>query len=488
MPDSTEYGWVFTDSDTKDNLYNDNRDYYGNRTWEKLYNQATIDAQSASDAAQLDYQSSLAEAYTTAMQNKSALYQTSLYGEAKEAQLANIDSAMEAAFTTYKNNLYSQEQAISQKYQQNLAAIDEALAKQAENYNALADSAYEYLQFLYDEYDMSGDDENNIFLNNDLWSRYTVKDDDEVTRLKTWQELASPGAKDANGEYIGLFDERGNLTIKGSEFFDQMFNEVSVKGVGGEDYKYGKGYWEWLNETNPDLKTWAQSANPYDYTTAGTNIGSLKQDVGLLSTDETYRFMERFGSFTAEEAKAMYADFESELNTLIDRANSEDGKNKGREITQSVLALSGKLQQYCDKLGIPLSNDDWQLINKELQQYVNGTKTMGEMAGSWFGTVESNVMLYAGGAGGAGAIAGAALGPGGSLALGGVMAVAGAIVGLLGGIVSASINTDNSRKANQQAAKDATARLNETLVYLTNYAAEQHGKTSLNYKAQRGVK
>ena len=488
MPDSTEYGWVFTDSDTKDNLYNDNRDYYGNRTWEKLYNQAAIDAQSASDAAQLNYQSSLAEAYTAAMQNKSALYQTSLYGEAKEAQLANIDSAMEAAFATYQNNLYSQEQAINEKYQQNLAAIDEALTKQAENYNALASSAYEYLQFLYDEYDMSGDDENNIFVNNDLWSRYTTTDADDTARLKTWQELVNAGAKDENGEYIGFFDEHGNLTVKGSEFFDQMFNEISVKGVGGEDYKYGKGYWEWLNETNPELKAWAQSANPYDYTTAGTNIGSLKQDVGLLSTDETYRFMERFGGFTAEEAKAMYAGFESELNTLIDRANSEDGKNKGREITQSVLALSGKLQKYCDDLGIALTDDDWSLINGELTAYINRTTTAGEMTGDWFKNVGSNVTLYAGGAGIAGAAAGTVLGPGGSAALGGIMAVAGAIVGFLGGIVSASINTDNSRKANQQAAKDATARLNETLVYLTNYAAEQQGKTSLNYKAQMGVK
>lgn len=479
MPDSTEYGWVFTNSDTKDNLYNDNRDYYGNRTWEKLYNQATVDAQAGLDAAQVSYQDSLAEAYVAAMQNKSAIEQTSLYGEAKDAQLMNIDSAMESAYATYQNNLYAQEQAISQKYQQNLTAIDEALTTQAENYNALAGSAYEYLQFLYDEYDMSGDDENNIFANNDLWSRYTVTDEDGVRRLKSWQELVNAGAKDANGEYIGLFDEQGNLTIKGSEFFDQMFNEVSVKGI-GEEYKYGKGYWEWLNETNPELKAWAQSANPYDYTAAGTNIGSLKQDVGLLSTDETYRFMERFGGFTAEEAKAMYADFEAELNTLIDRANGEDGKNKGREITQSVVALSSKLQQYCDRLGIPLSNDDWSLINKELQQYVSGTKTMGEMAGSWFGTT---ALTTASGAG-IGAEVGSVIPVVGT----GIGAAAGAIIGLLGGVIWASINTDNERKANQKAAQEATARLNETLVYLTNYAAQQQGTSSFDYKAQRGVK
>lgn len=469
MPDSTEYGWVFTDSDTQDNLYNDNRDYYGNRTWEKLYNQAIVDAQASSDAAQISYQNDLVEAYVAAMQNKSAVEQTSLYGEAKDAQLMSIDAAMESAYATYQNNLYSREQAIAEKYQQNLTAIDEALGTQVENYNALAGSAYEYLQFLFDEYDMSGDDENNIFLNNDLWSRYTTTDEDGTIRLKSWQELVNAGAKDANGEYIGLFDEQGNLTIKGSEFFDQMFNEISVKGI-GEEYKYGEGYWEWLNETNPDLKTWAQSANPYDYTTAGTNIGSLKQDVGLLSTDETYNFMERFGGFTAEEAKSMYADFETELNTLIERANGEAGKNKSREITQSVVALSSKMQEYCDRLGISLSNDDWQLINKELQQYVSGTKTIGEMTASWFGTAGFTTL--------AGTAIGAKAGH----------PIVGAIVGLLGGVIWASINTDNTRKANQQAAQEATARLNETLVYLTNYAAEQQGTTSFNYKAQRGVK
>lgn len=488
MPDSTEYGWVFTNSDTKDNLYTSDRDYYSNKTWEGLYNQAAINAQATTDVAKVNYQDSLLEAYTSAMQNKSALEQTSLFGEAKEAQLANIDAAMESAFATYQNNLYAQEQAINQKYQQNLTAIDEALTKQAENYNAFAGSTYEYLQFLFDEYEAAADDVNNIFINNDLWSRYTVTEIDEegnaTRRLKTWQELASPGAKNEEGEYTGLFDERGNLTVKGSEFFDLMLNEISSTGISSDEnakYKYGKGYWEWLNETNPELKEWATSANQYDYTIAGTNVGSFKQDVGLLSTDETYRFMERFGGLTAEEAKSMYADFEAELKTLTEAASGEKGKNNAREITQSVATLSDKLKEYCDDLGIPLTDDDWSLIKRELQEQIGSTKTMGEMAGKWFGTVGYTAFDAIA----IGSTTGAAIGGPVGVAVGGI---AGAIIGLIGGVVWASINTDTQRKANQAAALNATERLNQTLVYLTKYATEQQSKLSFEAKTQHGVK
>lgn len=479
MPDSTEYGWVFTDSDTKVNLYNSNRDYYGEKTFEKLYNQATVSAQASLDVAQKNYQNSLVEAYASAMGSKSALAQTNLYGEAKEAQIADINAAMQSAFNTYQNNLLAQEQTINEKYQQNISAIDTALTQQAENYNALAGSAYEYLQYLYDEYDMSGDDENNIFANDKLWSRYTTIDEDGARRLKTWQELVKGEGMTDAGEYTGLFDDKGNLTIKGSEFFDQMFNEVSVAGKGGK-YKYGQGYWEWLNETNPELKAWAQSSNPYDYNAAGTNIGSFKEDVGLLSTDETYRFMERFGGFTAEEAKSMYAEFESEISKLMSDASGEKGKNKGRDITKDTLSLSNKLQDYCDKLGIPLTNDDWQAINSELQRYIAGTKTMGQMAGDWFGTTFTTTATMTG--------TGAALGsvvPGVGTGAG---AVAGVIIGGLGGIITASIATDEQRKANQKNAKDATARLNEVLVYLTNYASEQQKSISSDYKSKYGIK
>ena len=85
----------------------------------------------------------------------------------------------------------------------------------------------------------------------------------EERRLKTQEEMAAE-----------LYDENGNLTLAGLDYFDQLENSLANEG----GYSWG----QYLLDTNEDLYNWSKTYNPYNYTFEGTNAGSFRTMVGHL--------------------------------------------------------------------------------------------------------------------------------------------------------------------------------------------------------------
>ena len=66
---------------------------------------------------------------------------------------------------------------------------------------------------------------------------------------------------------LNLKNDDGSLSGKGIEFFDQLFNARTE----GSDVR---GFGEWLNEQDEDLYNWAKGQDVFNYTYAGTNLGT----------------------------------------------------------------------------------------------------------------------------------------------------------------------------------------------------------------------
>ena len=301
-----KYGMIFDTSDIKSQLAEANRDYYGRKVWENLYGSIDYAKQRQLGKLQQDYSSAVNEAYASAHLANQNIAASNLGVGYKTAASEANDLALEEAYNTYRQKYLagvSEVESLSAKQTQN---VTNALSEQAKYESEFAEKPYEYLQYLFNKYS-EGDRANNIFYNEELWKRYTNEAKDEAgnltgeRELKSWEEIANYGAyEDVEGkkQWTGLFDESGNLTIKGADFFDQMINQLAYEGR-------GISFGNWLAENDEKLYEWSRSYNPYNYTEAGTNLGSFKTMVGLTSADEKYTFMERFGGLSKSDVNNM---------------------------------------------------------------------------------------------------------------------------------------------------------------------------------------
>lgn len=339
------YGYIQTASNVARQLKELNRDYQGRRTWDKLY--ANIDLQKREALSDLtyDYDTQIAKAYSTAFANKTAIANSALGSGYKQQAEKDIDLALQEAFASYKQNFNSAASAVETSANTAIANLDNALLQESQNYKNYQDSTYSYLQYLYDrafpgvDADYEADENLTNMFNTDLnWSKFIVKEkegtDEETSRLMTKQELLARNYElDEQGQ--------GTITKAGVDFYDQMLNGLSQEG---SNY----GFHAWLAETNPELYEWSQAGNPYDYNDAGTNMGTFKKMVGLESTDDQYKFIERFGGFTEEEITSQVQSFVSDIADVVNSGEHKDTKT----LLSSYSSALDNLVNYVDKLNL----------------------------------------------------------------------------------------------------------------------------------------
>lgn len=348
----SEYGSVFDTNDIKKYLLKYNRDYTGKKSWENLYNQVNLSTVRQLNSLSVDYSQAMSDAYATAYANKAAINSSNIGEGYKTAIDEELDIALDAAYDAYRNNYLSSVSDVENAANEATAQIDLVMEEEANNISSFAKKPYEYLQYLFDKFG-EGLEEDNIFYNDELWKRYTNEEFDEngevVNRtLKSWDEIVAKGAKDENGEWIGLYDADNRLTVKGADFFDQMLNYYDSTKPGA-----GLGFGSWLAENDPDLSKWSKEYNPYDYTEAGTHLGSFKTMFGLTSTDEQYSFFERFGGFTKKEVDTMYTDILAKAENLSSKLDDSNGKGKDiKAITEGYEGLVSDVKSIADDLGI----------------------------------------------------------------------------------------------------------------------------------------
>lgn len=501
----SEYGMIYDTSSIKQQLKEANRDYMGRKTWENLYAGIDIAEKQQISVLKQDYAKAMSDAYATAYNNKVAIGASNIGQGYKAEAIDDIDIALQEAYDTYRRNYLQGESEIQAASAEAAESVDKALTEQAEYTKKFADAPYEYLKYLFDKYN-EGKAEDNIFLTNDLWKRYTYEEKDEEGNLtgerllKPWEDIAAYGSYDEytdefgnlQKEWTGLYDDAGNLTIKGADFYDQMMNDLAQKG----GYSFG----EWLANYDEDLYNWSQSYNPYDYTADQRNVGSFRKMVGLTSTDQTYSFIERFGGISRKELDSMYSKFSdkaAELNQKVSNDNGRDSKG----ILEEYKGLSKDIADLTDKLGIKDSiEQEMGMSFDELGDYLyNLTENSLSNGDIWWQT-----LLGAVGAGGtAGAASAAALSAGAKLGAAGATtalygtAASASSVPVVGWIVAAVIaataatygavsTAENIKTQNKQFAEAGRNAYNTLVTNLIEYSQAQQRQKQIEWnKANR---
>lgn len=345
------YGYIQTASNVARQLKELNRDYYGRKTFGNLYSGIELEKQQALSDLSYDYDTQIAKAYTAAFQEKSQIANSALGSGFKTQAQVDIDAALQEAFSNYKRNYLNSAATIESSAAEATSQVDELLMQEAQNYVDYEASTYQYLQQLYDrafpgvDSDVEADANlAKMFTEDANWSKYIVKEKDaegiESSRLMTEQELRARNYDlDAQGQ--------GTLNKTGVDFYAQMLNQLSQEGG-----KYS--FHDWLAKENPELYDWSQSGDMYNYTEAGTKIGTFKKMMGLKSTDDEYKFIERFGGMTEQDVKDNVQSFTSDISNIVNSGKSGDTKNALEAYGKSLTNLT----DYVNKLTIPDSEKE----------------------------------------------------------------------------------------------------------------------------------
>ena len=471
-----KYGMIFDTSDIKSQLAQANRDYYGRKVWENLYGSIDYAKQKQLGKLQQDYSSAVNEAYASAYLANQNIAASNLGVGYKAAASEANDLALEEAYNTYRQKYLagvSEVESLSAKQTQN---VTNALDEQAKYISDFSKKPYEYLKYVFDKYS-EGEQANNIFYNEELWKRYTKEVKDEAgnptgeRELKSWDEIVNYGAYEKvadefgnlERQWTGLFDKSGHLTIKGVDFYDQMMNQLAYEGQ-------GTSFYSWLAENDEKLYEWAKAYNPYDYTTAGTNLGSFKTMVGLTSADEEYTFMERFGGLSKSDVDNMYSGFTNKLTELNKKISSSKGKDS-KQIASEFTSLTAEIGKLTKQLGITadieneigMSLDD---LGKYLANNASAAVSNGDI---WLQGLQTALTSI-----GSGAVIGAKAG-------GGKGAIIGAIVGAIAGSIAAPLEAQNTKKQNKELAKASRDAYDNLVTTLITYSQNKQREAQINY-------
>lgn len=499
-----QYGMVYDTATIKSQLAEANRDYYGRKTWENLYGSIDYARQNQIGQLEQDYSNAIADAYAAAYKSNSAVMSSNLGQGYKAAAIEETDLALEEAYNSYKQNYLSGVAKIEEASEKQTKTVTDDLEKQAKYVKDFANSPYKYLQYLFEQY-AEGDKSKNIFYNQELWKRYTNEVKDEQgnltgeRELKSWDDIVNYGKYEevtddkgiTKNQWTGLYDDKGNLTIKGADFFDQMINSNAYEG-------HGVSFEQWLSENNKELYDWSQTYNPYDWAPdvygQNKNIGSFKTMVGLTSTDEKYTFMERFGGLSKSEVDNMYSKFTSKLTELNSKIEKSSGSNS-KEITNSFIDLTAEIGNLTEQLGI---TDDIEseigMSLEDLGKYFAGNASNAVSNGDmWWNGILNTAALTVGGAAtgmsiasAIGAAGGTAVLPVAGTAVGGgigagVGAIIGAIAGLISGIGSSIYEAEQTKKENKVLAKKSKDAYDNLLTTLITYSQNKQRQAQIDY-------
>lgn len=471
-----QYGMIYDTSSIKSQLAEANRDYYGRKTWENLYSSIDYAKQKQLGQLEYDYSDAVAKAYASAYAANQNIASSNLGQGYKLAAQEETNVVLEEAYNTYRQNYLSGISQIESAAAKQTETVTDALTEQATKVRDYANAPYQYLQYLFKHYG-EGDKSKNIFYNEEMWKRYTneILDEEEnptgERELKSWEDIVNAGAHETitdefgnvKKQWTGLYDESGNLTIKGADFFDQMFNQLAEEGR-------GVSFGQWLSENNQDLFKWSQSYNPYNYTEAGTNVGSFNTMVGLTSTDEEYSFIERFGGLSKSEVDTMYSNFTDKLTELNEKITQSSGRD-AKEITTEFTDLTGQIRELTNQLGITTDiEDELDMSLDDLGKYLANNASSAASNGDiwWQGILSTGMSI------GSGALIGAEFG-------GGTGTIAGAIIGAIAGSATAVVTSQQTKKTNKELSQASEESYRELIKTLIIYSQNKQRQAQIDY-------
>lgn len=266
---SLRYGFNIGTSDMKSLLEQEDAQLNGVRSWKQLFSGASQQFAASNAAITSSFSDTIAQAYKANLAQQDAIASAGLNIGATHEMIENNRAALHSAYQTYIQNYGKAVDANMQNYSATVKAYDDELTARAENFSKLYNYAYQYLA---EELAGSAKGETSWLTDNSLDWLY----DAELNAAKPWEILSHE-----------LFDEKRQITEKGQEFFDAMFN-ARTEGYLTSKGKATRGFDQWLSDTDAELRDWYTQSDVYNHTRAGNNFGTAKSLLGLESTDQDY--------------------------------------------------------------------------------------------------------------------------------------------------------------------------------------------------------
>ena len=289
-----------------------NKDYYGNKTWDKMFADVSLSGQQAIENLKYDYGQAMGEAYKSSKMNETALMSSNLLQGMKSEMMLENELALQDAYDAYIKNYQSGVSEVQAGVAQNMNAINQQLLDQSQKYADYANAHVDYMYELWNRYEQGELD--GSFFNNPRFANYMKDTYDEAGNLSVDTETGTPIRElMSRGELENIiWDANGNLTSAGKAFFDQMESDELLK-----DYSFDA----YLLENNKELREWAMSSNPYDYAPnklgQSTMAGTFREMTGRLSTDETFTNIEAYYGMTQGVLNKRLNEFENKMNEIL---------------------------------------------------------------------------------------------------------------------------------------------------------------------------
>lgn len=303
MANTIQHGVNITANDVKD-LVESGTDAAGRKTWQDLYGSSALSYQAQNDALLKSYGDIIAEAYKSSLQQQNALYDFGLSANDTHDLRSIARQDMLAAYDSYLGQYQQAQQEIAEAYQTQKSTWDQALTDESTNFANLYNYAMQYyndvlkgatttrpgeLTFTGEGKEAQVAGQENII--SSLVNDYNLG----------WMQTAS-GETDENGNPIlrdltkdelmsVMFDADNNITQTGRNFYDMILNGNFSNYIDSDGNQI-TSFDDWLSKNDSDLYTWVHSPDTFNYTHAGTKLGTAKSFLGLESTDSEFTDMQ----------------------------------------------------------------------------------------------------------------------------------------------------------------------------------------------------
>ena len=356
-----QYGINILSSDMRNILEKNNKLQSGVRTWRQLFGNASLGYENQADSLKSYYSDVMAQAYKSNLAQQNNIMGAGLNVGATNELISLTRQNLQDAYNNYIKNYAANLNTAATAYSKEIDAISQALTERADNFAKLYNYAYNYLS---EELSSSVDSTGKTYLDaNDMSWMYEGEGIDR--KLASWNNIASK-----------LKNDDGSLNEQGKAFFDQIFN-ARPEGFKNDTGDNTKTFGEWLSEKDNDLYNWLVSQDLFNYTFAGTNLGTAKVIIGRDSTNNAYNKenyiditdMEAFANLNIDERKVLdsIAALDVAKKAYIGRGKYDPYRNLGYNI--DVITLKGSVE-VAKKNAV----DEWKSYQKKVnEQYTKLT-------------------------------------------------------------------------------------------------------------------
>lgn len=368
-------GSIFTGDVIKSQLEDANRNYYGQRTWAKLFGDLNLSKQLGTENLMQNYGTIMGEAYAASKANQSAILGGNLGQGFKQATLEENQLALDKAYDSYMSQYLTEQQELNTAVAKQQSSLNKELDTFADTTAKYGNAHFDYLQSLWDKHEELTFNPFELTQFQRFLTTELNANGKEVKTLKPMSEIQA-----------SLFDAQGNLTQEGVDFFDMLEHDQNLNPYSFADY---------LSETDEELYEWGRTENPYNFApnAAGLSINdaTFRQMVGQSSVDEQYNFLEKAYGMEDGEIKNLFADLETKSVELVESLNYKGKlfmRDSYRLDDREISRLSGEYLEGLKKIAkdLGMSDELTQIavdagyenidgyVNKVILDYVNKVK------------------------------------------------------------------------------------------------------------------